>query len=838
MVDAAPYKNTSSLIQESIAHQLGWISCDRYQCGGYYLEQPFLYSIPVKNEKFLEITSQKGFISRKGTSILEQDVSITRHTQQMTAQKAYLYRDTKTGKLRLADVFTNVHLREPNTLIIADRGQYFFQTNKKRLCHITYRTALHDKKIIGPHVPKSLTSQPRIINTLTAWGQADQFLQNEPRVYDFTNASFSTCPPVNPAWRIKAKHINLNKKTGRGTAWHTTFLIKNTPVFYIPYLNFSIDRTRKTGFLWPTIGGSNKWGPYFLAPFYWNMAPNYDMTITPGYLSKRGVQLTDHFRYLTSASSGDMILGILPYDVFFRDFQNAARDQFAPLANAGNPVIQSELNRLLDYSIFRKGFVWRDESRFNDHLSFHLDFNYAGDDYYYRDFGSNLNEITQNQLLQEAELDYQSEHWEFFGRLHAYQTLHPIDEPQVTNQYRRLPQLVLNGTYPDQAFGLTYFIANEISRFDILKNPGASVVFPVGNRLHTQLGASLPFSRPYFFLQPRLQLALTHYNLHQTSATNTPSGINRGLPIFDLASGITLTRDFRLFQNDFQQTLEPQIYYVYIPYRNQSNIPLFDTTTQTLTYEQLFNYNRFTGIDRIGDANQVGLGVMTRFIDGNSGIEKVRLGLGDIIYLSNRRVTLCQSPTICSDNPANPSNKMRLSPLSGLLNISLIPNWSFSAASLWGLQTKQLANATLSLHYQTDNYHIFNAAYTFARNGDILSGIITNDSKNNLKVTDISVVWPVFSGFSIVGRWSQSWNEEHLQNLIYGVQYDTCCWAVRMVGGRAYLGLDPSDNNKLQYNNEFYIQFALKGLGNIGSGDPSGLLSNIAGYQTKFGQEL
>lgn len=835
-VCALSLNTNSSSVENALTKQLGWVRSHDNNCGGYYFEPPFIYPVNINKhqENYIEVTSNQTLFSQRGTSLLEGKVSLTRYSQQITANKAYLYRDPVTGKLSTMEMIGDVHLREPNTLVVGKRGRYNFQTKSKTLLEILYRTSLSGKEVIGPKVSDADIQKQRKITAMTAWGKAYEFSQTEPRIYELRRASFTTCPPTHPAWHVKASHIVLDKNTGRGYATHARIYVKSVPVFYIPYINFSIDRQRKTGFLWPTIGGSNTWGPYFLAPFYWDMAPNYDMTITPGLLSKRGVQLSDKIRYLGFRGEGSLNFSLLPGDKFFSEFQDASEEKYS---GSTSPVIQSELNRLINASTTRKSFSWRDETRYDDHWSSHVDLNYAGDDYYLRDFGSNLNEITQNQLLQDAELYYKAENWNVTGRIQGYQTLHPIDEPAVQNQYRRFPQIIFNGDYPDQAFGLEYFINNEVTHFDIRNTPGTDANLPIGNRINVQPGVSWPFYLPYFYINPRFQLALTNYNLYQTADTNAPGNKHRVIPILDVASGLSFIRDLPLFDHAFEQTLEPQLYYTYIPYRNQMSIPIFDTTVNTLTYDQLFNYNRFSGIDRIGDANQVGVGVTTRLIDQNSGLEKIRLGVGEILYFTNRRVTFCNDNS-CTDNPQNPSNHWRLSPISGLLNYNVNPSWSMSANAIWNPISKQLGNSTINLHYKPDEQRILNLGYGFARNGDVLNGINVNSSQNNLKLTDFSFSWPVISDISAVGRWSQNWNQQHLQNLLYGLQYDTCCWAVRFVGGRALTNLDPTENNKPQYNSEFYIQVALKGLGNIGSGNPSGLLSSITGYNTQFGQEF
>lgn len=825
-----------SLASDTIAKQLGWVESDENYCGGYYLEEPFVYSGNVANPKLVEVTGNEGLLSQHGTSILEGKVTITRTGQQMTANKAYLYRDTTTGKLTAVEMIGDVRYREPNTLVIGRKGRYNFETQTKSLMDLLYRTALSGRQIVGPNVTPEEMQEERKVTELTAWGEAQEFSQTVPRVYEFSQTSFTTCPPINPAWQVRASHIVLDKNTGRGYATNARLLVRNVPIFYIPYINFSIDRQRKTGFLWPVLGVSGKWGPYFLAPFYWNMAPNYDMTITPGLLTKRGVQFSDRFRYLTPTSQGLINFSVLPDDRYFSNMQKRFLND-PSYAQSKDPVVQAELNRLERYNTTRKAFFWRDDSRYNPNWSSHIDFNYVGDDYYLQDFGSNLNEVTKNQLLQEGDINFKNENWNFLGRVQTYQTLHPVNEQAVLNQYRRFPQLILSGDYPDQPFGLNYFIYNDVANFEILKNPGSSILLPVGSRFHTQPGVNLPIYYSYFYIDPRLQFALTQYSLRQTSDTHTPTSKRRALPIVDIASGLFFDRETALFNQAFQQTLEPRVYYTYIPYRNQASIPEFDTTLNTLTYDQLFNYNRFSGIDRIGDANQIGVGVTTRLIDRESGYEKMRFGIGEIIYFANRRVTLCNSENVCTDNQFNPSNHWRISPISSVLNFLVVPFWSLTSNVIWNPVSKQMENSTVGLHYQRDEQRILNFGFTYARNGDVLSGVVSPEAKNNLKVSDFSFSWPAIRDISVVGRWSQNWNRRHLQNLLYGLQYDTCCWSVRMVGGRAFTGIDPNKNNKPQYNNEFYIQFALKGLGNIGR-DPSGVLSSINGYNTQFGQDF
>jgi len=822
---------------EDLAEQLGWVSANENHCGGYYLEQAFAAPIKLDKNDLVAITGHQGLYAQRGVSNLIGGVTINRYGQQITADKALLYRDPTTFKLTAIDMIGDVHLREPNTLIVAKKAYYNFKTKSKSLIDILYRTTLHGRQIAGPSAvsPKE-TEKNRKVTGLTAWGKAYEVAQSEPQVYELKKASFSTCPPNSPAWRLKASHIVLDKKEGRGYATNARILVRKIPIFYTPYISFPLDSRRKSGFLWPTYGGSSRSGPSFLFPFYWNLAPNYDTTITPALLMKRGTQLSDRFRYLTESNQGYIDISILPHDRFFYDFQKDTKASPPVIPTQPVNVTNAEVSRLLNANMTRSSLTWRDFSRFDNHWSSHIDFNYVSDDYYMRDFG-NVNQITQNQLLQEGDIFFKSQNWDFTGRLQAYQTLHPYDEKQVLNQYQRFPQLILNANYPEQWLSLEYFLNSEVTHFDILNTPGTQANSPVGNRMHAQPGVSLPLNWPFFYITPRAQLALTEYNLYQTNDTGTPTVIRRSIPILDIASGVTLSRDVRLFGHGFQQTLEPQVYYTYIPLRNQASIPLFDTTLSTLSYDQIFNYNRFTGIDRIGDANQVGLGVSTRFIDQETGFEKIRVGAGEIIYFANRIVTLCNNGS-CSDNPSSHGNYQRFSPFSGLFEYHVSPAWKFTANGIWDPVVKQLGMSTLGLNYKADETHIFNFVYTYARSGDWT--LITTDAKDNLKVTDFSFAWPIpfTRDFGVVGRWSQNWNQQHLQNLLYGLQYDSCCWAVQVVGGRSFKNLDTANNYKPTYNSEFFIQFSLKGLGEMGAGNSRGILGSITGYNAVFGQEV
>lgn len=825
-----------TLTEEAIARELGWVATNTNRCGGYYYEPPFIPPNTSLANNLINVTGKEGIFSLHGTSIYQGNVTITQNGQQIVANRAYVYREPTTEKYSAIDLIGNVILREPNDLILAKCGRLDLKTKYKSLYDILYRTAIYGKISVRPAAPTNKAiEEERKVYQLSAWGEAHAFKQIDTRVYRFEKASYSTCPPTATVWQVRAHEITLNKNTGRGVAKHARLYIRNIPVFYAPYFNFPIDNRRQTGFLWPSIGSSAESGPYLTTPFYWNLAPNYDDTITPSYLGKRGLQITNLYRYLTRKSQGEITFTVLPHDRAFEQFKNNQEDKYG---SDLNPITEAELRRLEESSLTRKAVTWLDKTRYNDHWSSDVNFNYVSDDYYLKDFRNNLTETTPNQLLQEGDLNYKGQYWQSLLRVQAYQTLHPLNENQFNNQYMRLPEFALQGDYYDDRTGLDFFVYNDATHFDIRNNPGIPTELPIGNRIHTQPGVSWPYYRPYFYFIPRLQFAGTQYALQQVPDVN-PENPGRELPIFDIHSGLYLDRNVTFFSHALKQTLEPQVYYTYVPYRNQDNIPIFDTTVNTLTYDQLFTYNRFSGLDRIGDANQISIGVTTRFIDTESGYEKIRAGLGEILYFENRRVTLCYNPG-CSDMPLPEENTEPRSPLSGMLLYNLTPHWTVSANTIWDSNTRQLDNQTATIQYMSDVRHVLSLTYSYVRNGDIplhpSEGVSEDDSENNLAQTDLTFTWPLTRDWSSIGRWTQNWNQGRFQNLLYGLQYDSCCWAVRIVAGRIFT--NQTADNSYKYNTEFYIQFALKGLGNFGTGNPGRLVNNtVIANKTYFGQD-
>ncbi len=829
-----------------IATELGWVNNDKTSCHGYYQKAPIrLNTADGLGSDSVSISADRTLFSEKDTTTLIGNVSITQPGRLISTDRAYVYRDKNSSSPSKIKLEGNITLRQPQSYILAGLGSINFPSKAWSLESILYQQSLQQ------HETDAETEQH--IYGVSAWGRAKSAEQNAPKIVDFYDATYTTCPPnKSSAWSLYGKHIHMDHNTGRGYITNSLFYIKDVPVFYWPYFNFPIDDRRQTGFLAPSYGHSTRSGDEFTIPFYWNIAPNYDATFTPNFMDQRGVNLTTQARYKQKWHSGVLNLSILPSDRKFKDFKDTEPNEFTPATTT--PAQASALDDLSKASTNRSAISWQENVLFSRHLTGHINYNWVSDDYYLIDLSQNVISQTDTQLPQNANLTYQDNNVQIIGNIQHYQTLHPLTEATVKNQYTRLPQIKLATQLPQHPYSLQFDLNSEYNYFTITRNPGATIAQPKGSRLNLQPQVSLPLARPGMFITPRVQFVLTTYKLHDAGTNvagqNNQTDPTRALPIIDVNAGLEFERETRLFGNHYTQTFEPQAYYVYVPYENQNNLPLFDSydTTQPLafTYDQMFRYNRFTSVDRIGDTNQVTLSLSTRFLEQDSSVERFRASIGQIFYFQNRKVALC------SNNPADSgiyadcndlsestvnANQQSVSPIAGIISYQLYNHWSLLGSMAWNPDTRRTDNQSINLNYNDTNNRSFNLGYTFAREGDILDtmgGTTIDSNHNDLEQSTVSISWPVTERIKMLGQWGYNLSHHHIQNYIYGVEYEDCCWAVRFVGTRTFTGLDQNLNK--QYDKAVYLQFALKGLSRLGFNDPSGTIAtNIKGYHDNFG---
>ncbi|MEH6504592.1 MAG: LPS assembly protein LptD [Cycloclasticus sp.] len=581
-----------------------------------------------------------------------------------------------------------------------------------------------------------------------------------------TNISYTTCAPNDTDWQLRAKTLELNNLTGRGTARNVWVEVFDTPVLYTPYISFPIDDRRQSGVLTPTFGHSDTTGVDISVPYYWNIGPNYDATLTPRVMTDRGLMLGGEFRYLTNNSEGQVAAEILD---------------------------DTDKNDL------RGQFSLQNTTIFNSRLSANIDLNYQSDDDYLEDFGNNLSIASDRYLISNADLTYQADDWNLLARVDNYELI----DNRLTNPekpYRRLPQVLFN-LHEMNAFGIAKVdMRNEFVHFDRSDDTTAQ-------RIDLHPGISIPFRTASSFVTPRLSLRHTDYRL-----SNQSMGVDRDqsrtLPILSVDSGLFFERDLEL-AGGMIQTLEPRAYYLYVPHENQDEFPLFDTSTYDFSFNQLFRENRFSGADRVADANQLTLAVTSRFIEPDSGNERLRASVGTVVYFDDLDVGLTPSSA-----PITKDTSDLIAEVSAKIN----NNWSARSALQYDPHAGKTQKSTLGIHYRDTDERIFNATYR--------SRLEAESSIDDIEQTDLSFKWPLSKTWSTVGRWNYSLQQNLSLESFIGLEKDTCCWRFRVIA-RRYVN-DAFDEKPKE---GLFFQFELKGLTSFGKKLDSFLEEGVLGYQ-------
>ena len=758
---------------------LGWVSSDdpNNRCAGYYADI-FQFAPKARSIRRSEtsITAKKSTLfSRTGVSVLEGDVKFSQPGRQIRANKASLMRDNRSGAIKNIQLEGDVQVIEAGELLASKKISMDFFTDHMRLEHVLYR------------INKTLKGGAQG----SAWGQADFLQREQQNIFDLSGATYSTCSPLNRMWYLKAKKMRLNTETGRGDAFHSFLYMGNQAIFYFPFFDFPLDGRRKSGFLLPTFNYSSQSGGDITLPFYWNMAPNKDLVFSPRFMTRRGVMLSAAPRFLDKHSNASANINFLPNDNLFHN------------------------SRLIIGAA--------EQTALNSHWSTAAKINYASDDYVFLDLDNILALDDTVHLPSQASLRFDSDFWHIEGRIQAYQNLHPTTEILVPDLYNRLPQFNITGFSPYSWHGFIYKFNGELVHF--AHRPDFITNLPVvtGDRLHINPEISLPFSTEAAFLIPKIQLDATAYNLMDQNL-GVPANINRVLPIFNIDSGLFFDRNLIINKSQYHQTLEPRLFYLYTPKRDQRNIPIFDTVLPPFDFWRLFRANRFSSYDRLGDANQVSLALTSRILDNYNGEEKVKLSLGEIYYINPYEV--CIKPD-CSDDF---DVKNHISPLIGGLQFGIIRNWDVLTSLAWDPKRFQTKNAYANLLYQKKDQTIGSIGYSFVREGDVLAGRVLGD----LQQINLSLAWPLSIKWSLLGNWNYNLSWHQPQTYYYGAEYNGCCLAFRVISSRRFTGIHT--NVRSQLERRLYFQLQFKGLSNIGNNNPGSLLTQtIPGYHDNFG---
>ena len=617
--------------------------------------------------------------------------------------------------------------------------------------------------------------------------------------YRLEDSTFSTCQPNKSGsldWYTQVADLKLDYNTGRGVGKHTTIYFKDVPILYTPYLDFSLDNERKSGLLSPSIGTSTNNGFEYTQPIYWNIAPNMDATFAPHLMSKRGIQLRNEFRYLQPSYAGQL------------RFEYLAKDKLTEEA--------------------RHAYSFTHQQAMGNGFSSSLQLNGVSDDNYFKDLDNNSIAASSNNLiLSQGTLNYGGSWWSAALTAQDYQVLQDIENP-VAAPYARMPQLTVSAARADLPLGLQFNFAGEMVRFAGAADPYFD---PVTTRLRMaekQEGTrrtlypqlSLPLLTSYFYLTPKIGYHLTDYSLdtwtnEQTGAKTPGSSISRRAPIYSVDSGLTFERPSTFGGQAMTQTLEPRLYYVRIPYREQDQLPLFDTGLADFNFAQIFSENRFAGGDRLGDANQLTAMATTRWIEPDTGAERLRVAAGQRFYFADQKVNL----------PAGTTDTQRKSDLLGAISGQVLPRLFADGAIQYSQTEAKTLRYSAGVRYQPEIGKILSGSYRYAdRRFTVPNAAASTTANEGLRQIDVSGQWPLGGGWYGVGRYNYSIQERRLIESIGGLEYDAGCWIVRGVARRA--GTAENDTKS-----SFFVQLELKDFSRIGSNPLSLLKRSVPGYR-------
>jgi LPS-assembly protein len=653
----------------------------------------------------------------------------------------------------------NVRLRRTGEAIFADHLRYVF-AEREVTASGNLRFERDGVVVTGQGLRYNLSDSTGEMDEVEyflleagARGEASRLIARDRNTARVENATYTNCEVGNDDWYMRARTIDLDRMRDLGIARNASVVFKGVPILYSPYLDFSLSGSRKSGFLPPAIGQTAQTGTELTVPYYFNLAPNYDATLSPRYMSRRGAQLGGELRYLEKHLSGDVRAQYMEND---REREDS-----------------------------RYAYALRHNQRFGERTTGYINVLGVSDDFYFTDLSNQIAATSLTNLPREAGVDYNGDWWNLAARVQDFQTLQDPLAP-VTPPYARLPQITLTGGRPTPV-GLDVNLQGELVDFEhpYLVSARRDTLYP---------SISLPLRNSFLYVTPNIGYHYTRYTYDDDSQPNK----TRELPIFSLDSGIVMERDTSMFGRKVTQTLEPRLYYVYIPYVDQDDIPIFDTAESDFNLAQIFTWNQFSGGDRINDADQLTGALTSRLIDPRTGNERMRFVIGQRYYFSDQRVTL--------NSPPRDANRTDL-----LLGAggTVTAAWKFDSLFQYGTVDNQFERSNIALQYGPEPGKVANIAYRFTR--------------EQQEQVDLSAQWPLTSKWSGLARWNYSLESDKILEGLIGLEYNAGCWTTRLVAHHFVTSVD-------DYSSSFFLQLELNGVSSLGLNPLDTLRSNIRGY--------
>ena len=805
-------------------------------CAGAYVEpiRPGMNDPTSKSDAPTFIGAKASrYQQEEQIATLAGDVVMRQGSMQIEADEASLYQAENRGELN-----GKVRLRDNGALIVGDHADVQLDTGAAKVDNAEY--ILHKSRIRG---------------------SALYAKRGENAIIRLKDGTYTTCEPNSNAWQLKGNNITLNPATGFGTATNVTLRVKDIPVFYTPYIYFPIDDRRQSGFLPPSFSSSTDTGFMLVTPYYFNLAPNYDATLYPRYMTKRGLLMEGEFRYLTESSEGQFGAAYL------NDKDDKRKEQ-------------------TDYKDTRYMLNWQHKGGLDSRVLTEVDYTKISDPYYFQDLETEQIGIeSQDYVNQQGSVTYRGDTFNAKLNAQAYQM---ATVTQIT-PYNKLPQITFNGALPYHPGGVNFNYNTELVRFDrdlengdFINEDGTKsprldryvtgLARANGTRLNVAPSMSLPMTASYGYITPTLKYMYTQYDLdldgtgkndivnaQATAAKNGTiynggvykSSQNRSVPIASIDSGLYFDRNTQWFGTNYRQTLEPRAFYLYVPERDQTDIPVFDTGESTFSYGSLWRDNRFSGSDRVGDENKLSLGLTSRWIEEN-GFERQRISVGQAYYFKDRKVQMPDIPENRDDSTSS------VSPYALEYAYRFNRDWRATADYNWDPETRSPRSGSAMMHYQPEDNpnKVVNIGYRY-RNDQVRYNQYTGKweigggdfgvkgqpgyIKDYYKIQqhDFSVIWPIVPQWNVISRWQYDYNRNRTLEAFGGFEYDNCCWKLRLINR---YWVDNDEYTQEAPTNEkgdhgLFLQIVLKGLGGVvGTKVESFLDKGIQGYREREDQ--
>lgn len=648
-----------------------------------------------------------------------------------------------------------------------------------------------------------------VLHDFGAHGDANSIAYNsESGLVTIENGEFSRCEPENEFWILRADSIVLDQENNRGLARNASIRLGNVPIFYYPFtLPFPLGDGRVSGLLPPSVGSTRTGGFDLEVPYYFNLAPHYDATVSPRLVSDRGVMLGAEFRYLANWSMNSLNFTHLAGD---DQFDPATKDIFG----SNSPPVEDRWFVGFDH----QGAIGRNFTTF-------VDYNEVSDqDYFYDLGGTGLNVVSRTHLNQQGRLNFNSPFLRAGLNVQRIQIIDPfVNASNINKPFDRLPQFRFESN-TDLPFGFRVGIEGEITSFDrtleegllsqTLVENGALVN---GERINLEPTLGWSIETPGWYVRSNATYKHISYSL-ENQALGTLQDPEVDVGVYSFGSGLVFERETG---NGGSQTLEPRLFYLYSEFQDQSGIPLFDTSELNFSFNQLFREDRFSGGDRVADADQVAVALTSRFFD-SQGNERARASLGQIKYFQDRQVTL-----------ANPlqnwlprySTLSENSAIAGEFALNLGNSWRLNSDVQWDEDRKEVIEGSFQLRYHRDNNHLLNLSYRYRSLVNSPFFIFPAGIDSRIKQTDVSGIWPINSNWKLLGRWNYDHSNSRNLESFAGVEWSNCCATIRLIG-REWVDEAELFVPNTQPNRGVFIQVTLDGLGDLTGGSLSNLLQD------------